>query len=60
MLEVLFTHGRGATRKPLPGEPPPHAAKTRDSGKTPLMLACAGNHLQAMNYLLGVSACCVT
>jgi hypothetical protein len=47
-------HGM-ALRKPLPGEPPPHAAKTLSGGKTPLMLACAGNHLNAMHYLLGVS-----
>ncbi len=55
MLEVLHTHGRGGTRKPLPGEPPPHAARTKDKRETPLMLACAANHLTAMQYLLGVS-----
>ncbi|KAJ9512463.1 hypothetical protein QJQ45_013027 [Haematococcus lacustris] len=45
-----------ALRKPLPGEPPPHCAKTRTSRDTPLLLACAAGHITAAQYLISVGA----
>ncbi|KAL6760492.1 ankyrin repeat-containing domain protein [Haematococcus lacustris] len=69
MLEVLHRQGQDpgelferksgsgrALRKPLPGEPPPHCAKTRTSRDTPLLLACAAGHITAAQYLISVGA----
>ncbi|GLC42861.1 hypothetical protein PLESTB_001432200 [Pleodorina starrii] len=53
MLDMLGQHGKkgSATRKPIPGEPPPYSAKSK-KGQTPLMLACEEGHTEAMLALL--------
>jgi hypothetical protein len=47
MLEMLGKHGKkgSATRKPIPGEPPPYSAKSK-KGLTPLMLASQEGHTE--------------
>ncbi|GIM06840.1 hypothetical protein Vretimale_11087 [Volvox reticuliferus] len=57
MLEMLGKQGKkgSATRKPIPGEPPPYSAKSK-KGQTPLMLACEEGHTEAMLALLNHGA----
>ncbi|GFR42799.1 hypothetical protein Agub_g3766 [Astrephomene gubernaculifera] len=57
MLEMLGQHGKkgSATRKPIPGEPPPYSAKSK-KGQTPLMLACEEGHIEAAESLLNHGA----
>lgn len=55
MLEVLHRHSRGATRKPLPGEPAPVNHKNKE-GMTPLMVAVYTGRDQVMLFLISVGA----
>ncbi|KXZ45740.1 hypothetical protein GPECTOR_51g726 [Gonium pectorale] len=57
MLEMLGRNGKkgSASRKPIPGEPPPYSAKSK-KGQTPLMLACEEGHAEAMVALLSNGA----